>query len=135
MEYKVIKKVSLAIFKDKRLLVVRSKGQQVFYCLGGTVEDGENDVSCLIREVKEEIDCEVREESVHFLAEFEDWAYGKENTKVNIRLYQGQLIGEPKPSSEVEEIDYFDSATDQKYLSKIAIDQMFPWLKEKGYIN
>ncbi len=132
---KLIKKVALAVFKDKKLLCVRShKNAEVFYCLGGTVEERESDEEALRREVREEVGCEIGEK-VESLETFEDWAHGRDNTKVQIKLYQGELRGEPQPSSEIAEIDYLDSTSDPKKLSDIAINQMFPWLKGKGFIN
>lgn len=130
----VIRKVSLAVFKEKKLLCVRSIGKEVFYCLGGTVEADESDEEALRREIQEEVGCELGEK-IKLLHTFEDWAHGRENTKVQIKLYQGELIGEVKPRSEIEEIDYLDSNTEQTKLSAIAINQMFPWLKENGYIG
>jgi ADP-ribose pyrophosphatase YjhB (NUDIX family) len=131
----MIRKVALAVFKNKKLLCVRShKNAEVFYCLGGTVEEGESDKEALSREVREEVGCELGEK-IELLETFEDWAHGKQDIKVQIKLYQADLIGEPHPSSEIAEIDYFDSQTDPKKLSVIAINQMFPWLKSKGLIE
>ncbi len=142
---KTIRKVALAVFKDeinsrgertKKLLQVRShKQEEVFFTLGGKIEEGESDIECLKREVKEEIDCEIDEPSIKFLTEFEDVAHGKEERLVNIRMYEGKLIGEPKPSSEVVEVGYFDTNSDKKHLSTIAQRTIFPWLKEHGYIS
>lgn len=132
---RVIKKIALAVFKDKKILMVRdNKNDQVFYSLGGKVEEGENDHQCLIREVREEINCEVDPSSLEFLEEFEAPAHGKENTLLNIRLYKGDLLGEPKPSQEIVEYQYFDTATDPKHLSEMAI-KFFSWLKKQGLIN
>lgn len=133
---KTIKKVALAVFRNKKMLMVRTARQmQVFYTLGGKLEKGESDLDCLKREVKEEIGCEIYESSIRFLTEFEDVAHGKEETLLRLKLYEGNLIGEPKPSSEITEVGYFDTKSDKKHLSEIAQRKIFPWLKEHGYIN
>ena len=114
---RVIYKAALAVFKDKKMLQVRTnKESDVFYTLGGKIEEGESDLECLKREVKEEIDCEIEESSIKFLSEFEDVAHGKD-ALLNVRMYQGKLI------------------SDQKNLSEIAKRTIFPWLKKHGYIN
>lgn len=116
------------------MLQVRdNKQSSVFYTLGGKIETGESDWECLKREVKEEIGCEIEEKSIKFLKEFEDEAHG--GGILNVRLYEGIIIGEPKPSSEIVEIGYFDSNSDPKNLSAIAQKVIFPWLKKQGYIN
>lgn len=134
MSMRVIFKVALAVFKDKKILQVRTKKQpEVFYTLGGKIEKGESDIDCIKREVKEELGCQVDETSLRFLKEFEDVAH--DGGILNVRLYEGKLIGKPKPSSEVVEIGYFDTSSDPKNLSVIAKRTIFPWLKEHGYIN
>lgn len=130
-----IKKVALAVFKDKQLLQVRThKQKDVFYTLGGKPEKGESDEDALIREVKEEIGCDLIRSSIEFLAEFKDVAHGKDAI-LKVRMYTGRLIGIPKATSEVVEIGYFDSHSPKRHLSTIAQRTIFPWLKEQGYIN
>ncbi len=109
--------------------------KEVFFFVGGGLEEGESDIDCLIREVKEEIACDVEVDSITFLAEFEDVAHGRENTIVQLPFYTARIIGEPKPSQEVDEIQYFDSSVDPQELSAIAINKVYPWLKANGYIN
>src|SRR3989338_2864818 len=110
---RVIYKAALAVFKDKKMLQVRTnKESDVFYTLGGKIE----------------------ESSIKFLSEFEDVAHGKD-ALLNVRMYQGKLIGDPKASSEIVEIGWFDTNSDQKNLSEIAKRTIFPWLKKHGYIN
>ncbi len=132
----IIRKVALAIFKEKKMLQVRSKKQkEIFFTLGGKLEKGESEIAALKREVKEEVNCEVDESSLKFLYEFEDVAHDKSGDLVAIRVYGGRLIGTPKPSSEIAEIGWFDTNSDKKNLSVIAQRTIFPWLKKHGYIN
>ncbi|MDO8639279.1 MAG: NUDIX domain-containing protein [Candidatus Daviesbacteria bacterium] len=133
---KTIFKVALAIFKDKKLLQVRSKKHpEVFFTLGGKIEQGESDIDCLKREVKEEINCDIDQSSIRYLTTFEDIAHSKEESTVNIKMYTGKLIGDPQPTSEIAEIGYFDINAPKKNLSTIAQRTIFPWLKQHGYIN
>ncbi len=132
---KLIKKAALAVFKNKKMLQVRTNDQQeVFYTLGGKYKEDEDDIACIKREVKEELGCEVDESSLKFLQEFKDEAHGGQ-AMLNLRLYEGRLIGEPKPSSEIVEIGWFDTNSNPDNLSTIAKRTIFPWLKERGYIN
>ncbi len=132
---KVIKKAGLAVFKDKKILLGRSKNQpDVFYIIGGKYQGNETDIECLKREIKEELGCEVDENSLKFLNHFEDVAHGDQGM-LQLNLYKGKLIGEPKPSSEIVEIGYFDTNSNPKHLSVIAQRTIFPWLKKNGYIN
>jgi 8-oxo-dGTP diphosphatase len=136
MQPTYIRKVALALFKDKKIIMLRNSDiNGVFYFAGGTVEPGETDIECLTREIREELQVEVQEDSLVFLNEFEAPAHGRENTIVNIRMYTGTVIGTPHIDQEIAELTYFDSSVDPKYLSVIAIEQAFPWLKEHGYIN
>jgi 8-oxo-dGTP diphosphatase len=107
----------------------------VFYILGGTIEDGESDIDCLIRETKEEVGCEIELISLKFLREFQDVAHGKENTIVKNRIYQGCLKGKPKTNSEIVEVSFFDSSINKKLLSPIARNKIFPWLKKHDLIQ
>lgn len=132
---KIIKKAGLAVFKDKKILLGRSKNQpEVFYIIGGKYRGDETDIECLEREIKEELGCEVDAGSLKFLNHFEDVAHGDQGM-LHLNLYEGNLIGYPKPSSEIAEIGYFDTTSNPENLSVIAKRTIFPWLKEHGYIG
>ncbi len=132
----MIQKIALAVFKDKKMLQVRThKQKEVFFTLGGKIEKGETDIECLKREVKEEIGCEVDGSSLKYLTTFQDIAHDKTGEMVNIKVYEGKLIGEPKPSSEIAEIGWFDTNSPKENISTIAQRTIFPWLKKHGYIN
>ena len=136
MPPKIIKKIGIIVFKDKKILMARSnKNADVFYFPGGKFETGESDIDCLQRESKEELGTTAKPESIKFLSEFEDVAHGKEtDVKLNIKLYECELVSEPEASSEIEEIKYFDSSVDPKHLDIIG-GKIFSWLKENNYIN
>jgi len=130
-----LKKVGLAVIKDRKMLMVRNaKHGDAFSTLGGKFEAGEDDMACLKREVKEEADTEVVSDSLEFLGEFRGAILGRENTFITIRLYKGDLVSEPVPSSEIVEIRYFDSNIPQKHLTP-ASEQIFAWLKTHDYID
>jgi 8-oxo-dGTP pyrophosphatase MutT (NUDIX family) len=129
----IIYKTALAVFKNKKMIMVRdNRNGTAFYTLGGTIQ--ETGVECLHREVQEEASTQIKEGSLKFLKEFEAAAHGKENALVNIKLFQGELAGNPTPSGEIVEIQYFDTSVDKKHLTPISIE-MFQWLKEHDYIN
>ncbi|HKC14953.1 MAG TPA: NUDIX domain-containing protein [Patescibacteria group bacterium] len=130
----IINKVALVFCKDKKILMGKNEFKDAFYFIGGSVEEEESGIQALIREVKEELDVELDESSIEFLEKFEAEAHGKKDTIVKINLYKGNILGEPKPTSEVIELGYFDSTGDQKLLTPVAL-KIFPWLKERGYIN
>ena len=50
-----IDKLAFIEIRERKLLMVRSKGKDVWYTVGGKREAGENDEQALIREVNEEI--------------------------------------------------------------------------------
>lgn len=130
-----IVKVGLAVIKDRKMIMVRNaKHGEVFSTLGGKFENDEDDVACLVREVKEEANTTVDIDSLEFLGVFKGAILGKENTYISIRLYKGELLGEPTPSSEIVEIRYFDSTIAQKHLTP-ASEKIFTMLKEHDYID
>lgn len=131
----VIRKISLAYFKNKKLLAVREHDEDVFYSVGGRVEADESDIDCLIREVREEINVDLVKNSIKFLHEFEYPQAKETDATLNIKLYQADIIGTPRIGAEIAEIEYIDSRTDPKKLTPMGNMKMMPWLKEHGYIN
>ena len=135
MKPTIIRTSCLALFRNKKILCVKTRGKEVFHFVGGGVEQGESDIECLIREVKEEIGCEVVEKSIKHLGDFTDTAHGRENTLVLIRLYEADVSGEPKPSTEVDSVEFIDTSVNPVYLTDVAKNQVFPWLQKNNYIN
>lgn len=82
-------------------MVCEKEGLYDFILPGGSIESGESDMECLKREIKEEMATEVDAEQVALIGEYVDVAAGDPTKDVMIRLYQGSLLGEPKPSMEI----------------------------------
>lgn len=131
---KVIRKVALAYIKERKVIMVRTRDKNVFYNLGGKYEENETDEDCLIREVKEEVGADIDKNSLEFLHEFTNIAHGKDDTKLIIRLYKGDLLKRPMPSSEIAEIGYFNSNANPEQVSFMGVD-IIKWLKRHKLID
>jgi 8-oxo-dGTP pyrophosphatase MutT (NUDIX family) len=73
-----------------------------FIMPGGRIEENENEIDCLAREIKEELDVDIDKPNLKFIGEYIDVAAGDPTKDVSIRLYEGKIIGEPKPSHEIK---------------------------------
>src|SRR5687767_2929343 len=80
----------------------RNNVTQQYILPGGQIEEGESDVECLQREIKEELDCGLDLESLEYIGHYEDVAAGHPDKTVSIKLYQGRVLGTPEPSSEIK---------------------------------
>ena len=97
-------KIGLLLLNDdqtKFLVCEKNNFTSDFIMPGGQVDDGENDKECLVREIKEELDVDTDKTSLVFIKEYVDIAAGDPTKDVSIKLYQGKIIGKPKPSAEI----------------------------------
>lgn len=102
---------------------------------GGQMEETDP-MECLSREIKEELDCEVDTSKVAYVGEYSDVAAGDPEHEVIIDLYQGELIGEPKPSHEVKYLHWIGKEdTENDNVSGIIRYKIIPSLVEKGILK
>jgi 8-oxo-dGTP diphosphatase len=100
--------VALAHISARKLLLVRSTGKNGFYLPGGKPEPGESEIATLLREIREELSCSIELPSIRYFTTTVAQAYGKpEGVQVAIKTYTGELVGIPRPTSEVEELRWF----------------------------
>lgn len=128
-----IRKVGLAVFRDHKILMVKTTKGNIRF-LGGKVDDGETDIACLVREVKEEVNSDLNIDSLKLLNVFSAPTKDDPDVTVEMPLYKGELISEPSPSSEVVEIVYEDSGLDDSHKTPLTTS-VFDWLKASGFIN
>lgn len=104
------KKLSIAsgpvIINNDKVLLVRGKEGTHFKFPGGYIIDNENFKETAIREAKEEINCEIEvsgDPVFYFLNNPAD------SLDIFLIHYKAKIIfGEPSPSTEIEEVKWFD---------------------------
>lgn len=114
-----VMKYGLIILRDNKFLICRKKDTELFILPGGKPEGNENAEQCIQREILEELNCKVDVKSLKYLGDFEDIAANEKNLIVQIRLYQGRIIGNPEPSSEIAELKWFGKDDEYEILSPI----------------
>lgn len=147
MDY-VIKISGLIINSSKELLLFRSKNKTVWTCPGGKIEEGEIEIECLKRELKEESNIDLI--SAEFLLETPiEPAAGNPGKFVQMKFYiVKEYSGELKlnPDDNVEEFKWISKEEFENNLQNKAEGKDFieigsglelyaiPQLIEKGLI-
>ncbi len=102
---------------------------------GGKLEE-KDDLTCLQNEIKEELNCGIDFSSLKLIGEYEDIAAGRPDRKVKIRLYQGKIIGEPTPSTEIKALHWIGKEDlDNPKLSPIIRNKILPDLIKRGILK
>ena len=125
-------KYGLIIIRNKKFLINRKYNTTLFLMPGGKPENNETIEECLIREIKEEHQVDLKKETIKYFGDFEDIAANEPNTIAHIKVYSGEIIGEPKINEEIEEQRWFGRNDNQKILSPILKNKILPEiLKQK----
>ncbi|EDK72368.1 NUDIX hydrolase [candidate division TM7 genomosp. GTL1] len=106
-----IHKAAGIIIKNRRLLVERSHGKDVFVAPGGKLESGETLQQAVIRELKEEFSLNVAESDLEEFGTFYAEAAGSYNAgkKLRMDVFVINNAGEIIPDNGVEEIRWLSS--------------------------
>ena len=108
MSITLFETVAYIHIKDNKILLVKSKGKDAFYMPGGKKEKGEDNITALIREVKEELTADLHPASIKPFGEFQAQAYGKPaGVTVRIICYIGKHEGKLTANAEIEELAFF----------------------------
>jgi 8-oxo-dGTP pyrophosphatase MutT (NUDIX family) len=101
-------KVGLLVLSDDdtRFLVCEKEASNMTadYIMPGGQFTEETVEDCLREEIAEELGCEVDFSTLEHLGRYTDIAAGDPNSDVSIELYRGEIIGEPKPTTEIKKI-------------------------------
>ncbi len=125
---KHIIKYALLIIKDNKVLLQEEKDQDKLLLPGGKPKKGEDAISCLKREIKEELSADIIEETLRHLGKFEDIAADGVSI-LSAEIFLGELKTKPKPSGEVKKIVWFGLKDNFEKLSPVIRNKVLPYLE------
>lgn len=125
------------VIKDNSFLMVRKKGKDIWTNLGGHPEPGETEEQALLREIKEELDCEGK--VIKKLGDFEAVA-AHDDAVVRLSTYLVELEGKPHiPPTEQELEEYAYIAKNYKddgiKLPASIEEQILPYCIKEGLLD
>ncbi len=134
MMQETIRKVSWVHIENRKLLCVRSRGNDTFYNPGGKPEVGESDEAAFIRELKEELSIDVRPETIKHVHTIHAEAHGKNAGKMlELKCFSAEYTGTMTPAHEIEEIGYIDSRL--QLPTSASGRELIQWLHERDLID
>ncbi|WP_391529153.1 NUDIX domain-containing protein [Photorhabdus akhurstii] len=130
----IVDKLAWICTKDKKLLMTKSKGKELYYIPGGKREVGEEDKDALMREIKEELSISILSDTISYVKTFEAQAdKASEGIIVKVICYQSEFEGEIRASSEIEEIAWINY--DDKERCSIVSQLILEYLKNNELID
>lgn len=133
MQKTAIVKCAAAIVRDNALLLTRKRGTTTFISPGGKPQPGEDNLDCLAREVREELDVAIQDPS--YLGMFRGVA-AFEGIPIEMHVYLADIVGEPRASAEIEEIVWYrsDLAGPAPLVGSVFANAVIPLLLKKKLI-
>lgn len=109
MDPKILNTAGLVVIRDNKLLLAYSGNKNAWYLPGGKVDQGENSLEALNREILEELNLILQPERLQYYCHITAIAYGESS---NILMEQDcflyELIEDIHPTNEIEEVKFFD---------------------------
>lgn len=116
-------KIAGIIIKNKKLLMCRKYDELHFIMPGGRVKEGEKPEDALKRELKEELNVELK--SAEYFKTWEAQHFQDKNKIVKMATYFVKIKGIPKATAEINEIAWIDSSYKEKGLKLASINEDF----------
>ena len=128
---RIIDKVAWVHVDNGRVLSTRSRGKDTCYLPGGKGEAGESDEACLRREIREELNVDLKPETLRKLGTWEAQAHGNpEGVKIVMACYDAEYTGTLRASAEIEEFFWLGYADRER---SAPVDKIiFDWLHARG---
>ena len=120
--------ISAAIIRNGRILLVRN--ENTWTPPGGKPKEGETDLECLSREVREELEVDLQDPSFFAVVQGETPHTGD---VIEARIYLAEIVGEPRPSAEISDFAWV-GRDDSGYNISEPTRLVLQILSSKGYL-
>lgn len=131
---KEIDKIAFIETKNGQVLSTKSKGKTNYYIPGGKREPGETDEQTLVREISEELNVQIKNNTIEYIGTFKAQSDGaKEGILVKMTCYKAQYDGILEPTNEIEEIKWLNYK-DLDIISEVD-KKIFKFLKDNGELE
>jgi mutator protein MutT/HAD superfamily hydrolase (TIGR01509 family) len=131
------KRKAAGIFiQNKKVLVLRDQGEDIFMSPGGRIEAGETPEQALVREMEEEASLKLDENDLEFFGEFThpdalDPAKSRTIRFFTVKRWSGEIT----PNTNIEEARWVDSEESSKLkIGSIFAEEVIPRLKQMNLI-
>ena len=108
-------KIGCAIVKDNKLLFVRERGKKGYILPGGRLKKGENEIDCIRRELKEELNVSLISAKYLFTKKFRKSVY--DGLPVTVKIYLTKIKGDLNPSREIVEYKWIGREEMNKFIT------------------
>jgi len=132
-----IEKAAGIIIEDRKAILTRSIGKNVFVPPGGKLEGSESQVTALIRELKEELGVDVTEENLEFIDNYFAEAAGGSGRPLKMGVWMvKKYTGDISPQSEIDEVAEVGSELPEGMeVGSIFKHNIIPYLKQNDLID
>jgi len=110
------------IVQDERLLMEKGEDSIELWTPGGKLEEGESDIECLRRELREELCVDLV--SAKFFKEYHGFSFYNPDMRMIQRVHIVTISGTPKPDAEIESVIFLSKEDfEQKKYPMIPINE------------
>ncbi|SKA33650.1 NUDIX domain-containing protein [Chitinophaga eiseniae] len=128
--------VGLIVVENRKLLLAFSKNKEAWYLPGGKVDAGETALQAMQREIKEELNMDLAEESLQWYYHITAPAFGEKNLLMRQDCFRHRLLQTPQPSAEIGAIRFFSLDTYRKEPHQVhGVLLAFEKLQQDGLVD